>query len=272
MYTALLGHSAGVRPVAPQRLAMMAAISFTCMDEEMSLPSAWAFGMVGLTSSAAYAGIRSGVAVAVMRTRFASGDLATATLIDQILAETLGYIEESAVSLPRRSELMSGPLTELDPRFSDPNAAPTQWDETRQALEAAQLFWIATVRANGRPHSTPLVALWLDGAISFTTGATEQKAISLRQNPHVILLTGSNSWDEGLDIVIEGEAVQARASDDDLLKRLANTWATKWDGRWRFEARDGVFQHEGAGAALVFLVTPIKVLAFAKGGDSHTRY
>jgi hypothetical protein len=122
------------------------------------------------------------------------------------------------------------------------------------------------------PHITPLVAVWLDGAIYFSTGATEQKAINLRQNPHVILMTGCNSWDEGLDIVVEGEAVQVQATDDGLLKRLAKTWATKWDGRWRFEARDGAFHPEGGGAALVFLVTPNKVLAYAKGAFSHTRY
>ncbi len=51
--------------------------------------------------------------------------------------------------------------TELDPRFSDPNADPTSWDEARRALESAELAWITTVRADGRPHVTPLVAVWL---------------------------------------------------------------------------------------------------------------
>src|SRR5437868_7108752 len=98
---------------------------------------------------------------------------------------------------------MSEPLTELDARFSDPHAVATEWDETRRALESADIFWISTVRADGRPHVTPLVAVWLDGAIHFSTGATEQKAINLRGNPHVILTTGSDQWDKGLDVVIE---------------------------------------------------------------------
>lgn len=56
---------------------------------------------------------------------------------------------------------MTNPVTTLDPRFSDPGAVATDWDETRRALEAAQLFWITTVRRDGRPHVTPLVAVWI---------------------------------------------------------------------------------------------------------------
>ena len=85
---------------------------------------------------------------------------------------------------------MSEPTTALDPRFSQPGAEPTAWDDTMQALEAAELFWITTVRADGRPHVSPLVAVWLDGAIHFSTGAGEQKAHNLRANPQVILTTG----------------------------------------------------------------------------------
>jgi nitroimidazol reductase NimA-like FMN-containing flavoprotein (pyridoxamine 5'-phosphate oxidase superfamily) len=65
---------------------------------------------------------------------------------------------------------MKQPVTELDTRFSDQDAVATDWEETRRALEEAELFWISTVRADGRPHVTPLVAVWLDDAIYFATG------------------------------------------------------------------------------------------------------
>jgi general stress protein 26 len=165
---------------------------------------------------------------------------------------------------------MKEPVTKIDSRFSDPDAIATEWDETRRVLEMAELFWISTVRADGRPHVTPLVAVWLDGAIYFSAGATEQKAMNLRGNPHVILTTGCNRWDTGLDVVVEGDA--ARVSDDTVLGGLAEAWARKWDGRWRFEARDGALHAEPGGAALVYGVRPIKVLAFAKGHFSHTRH
>jgi general stress protein 26 len=164
---------------------------------------------------------------------------------------------------------MTEPVTELDPRFSDPETVATSWDQTRRTLEGAELFWISTVRSGGLPHVTPLVAVWLDEAIYFCTGPTEQKAVNLSRNPHVILMTGCNDWERGLDVVVEGDAVQI--TDDHLLERLAAAWATKWDGQWRFEPRDGAFHHE-SGTALVFSVSPSKVLAFGKGEFSHTRH
>jgi general stress protein 26 len=164
---------------------------------------------------------------------------------------------------------MTRPVTTIDERFSDPGAVATGWDETRRTLETVGLFWIATVRADGRPHVSPLVAVWLDGAIHFSTGATEQKAINLRGNPHVVLTTGCNTWDHGLDVVVEGDAIQV--TDDEMLERLAEAWTAKWDGRWRYEARNGAFHH-GRGTALVFSVVPTKILAFAKGTFTHTRH
>jgi len=116
--------------------------------------------------------------------------------------------------------------------------------------------------ALGRPHVTPLVAVWAEGALHFCTGAEEQKFANLRVNPHVVLTTGCNRWDQGLDVVVEGDAV--RVTDEDTLRRLAQAWATKWDGQWQFTVRDGCFQHE-PGAAIVFSVTPSKVFAHAKG-------
>ena len=166
---------------------------------------------------------------------------------------------------------MQQPVTELDTRFSDENAVATDWEETRRALEDAELFWITTVRVDGRPHVTPLVAVWLDDAIHFATGAGEQKAVNLRTNQNVILMTGCNEWQGGLDIVVEGEAVQVK--EETVLERLAEAWGKKWDGRWHYEVREGSFRHEAnADAILVFSVKPTKVLAFAKGTFGQTRH
>ena len=57
---------------------------------------------------------------------------------------------------------MQEPVTELDVRFSDPGAKATPWAKARAALETAQLSWLTTVRADGRPHVTPLVSVWLE--------------------------------------------------------------------------------------------------------------
>jgi nitroimidazol reductase NimA-like FMN-containing flavoprotein (pyridoxamine 5'-phosphate oxidase superfamily) len=170
---------------------------------------------------------------------------------------------------------MNEPVTKMDTRFSEPDGVVTEWAETRRVLETAEVFWLSTVRADGRPHATPLVAVWLDGAIHFCTADTEQKAVNLRGNPRVILTTGCNHWEEGLDVVVEGDAV--RITDHGMLERLARVWATKWDGRWQYLVRDGCFYHHDEhevlpDSILVFSVKPTKVFAFAKGNFSHTRH
>jgi nitroimidazol reductase NimA-like FMN-containing flavoprotein (pyridoxamine 5'-phosphate oxidase superfamily) len=165
---------------------------------------------------------------------------------------------------------MGTPATTLDQRFSQPDAVATSWDQTRLVLETAELFWITTVRGDGRPHVTPLVAVWLDEAIYFCTGATEQKYLNLRGNPHVTLTTGCNGWDSGLDVMVEGDAVPV--TDDGTLKRLAEAWQAKWDGRWQWQVYDGSFHHEHGEASPVFSVHPAKVLAFGKGTFSHTSH
>jgi general stress protein 26 len=164
---------------------------------------------------------------------------------------------------------MDEPVTKLDERFSEPGASPTSWSSAEKVLDEAQLSWISTVRADGRPHVTPLVAVWLDGAVYFCTGPEEQKALNLAANPHVVLTTGCNQWDQGLDVVVEGEA--HLVAERRTLERLAAAWATKWDGSWQFEVTDEGFRHE-AGHALVYGVEPAKVLAFGKGPFSHTRH
>jgi hypothetical protein len=116
-----------------------------------------------------------------------------------------------------------------------------------------------------------VVAVWYEGAIYFSTGDTEQKYRNLRSNPHVLLMTGSTHWNEGLDVVVEGDAVQVR--DDEVLTRLAQVWITKWDGRWQYQVGNGAFYSEDGGTIPVFSVTPNKVYAYSEGDPfSHTRH
>lgn len=78
-----------------------------------------------------------------------------------------------------------------------------------------------------------------------------------------------NTWNRGLDIVVEGHA--RRVDDDDRLVQLAALWASKYHGDWQFTVADGAF-HEGTGTAIVYALAPDKILAFAKGPFAQTRY
>src|SRR6202142_1391452 len=123
---------------------------------------------------------------------------------------------------------MTTPLTTLNPQFSSPEASAAGWDETRRVLTEAELFWVTTVRSDGRPHVTPLVAVWTDDALNFSVGVDEQKAVNLRSNDNVVLTTGRNSWDQGLDVIVEGRATRVTTADE--LTRANEAWTHKWDG------------------------------------------
>jgi general stress protein 26 len=159
--------------------------------------------------------------------------------------------------------------TKIDTRFSDPAAGPTPWSDAARVLEQAELYWLTTVRADGRPHVTPLIGLAENETVYFCTGLREQKARNLEQNPQVALTTGSNTWAQGLDVVLEGTAV--RITDNGELQRLADAYEAKYGSFWHFDVGDGVFQ-SGGGDAAVFRIEADKLLAFAKDPHGQTTY
>ena len=158
----------------------------------------------------------------------------------------------------------------LDTRFSDPEAEPTPWAEAVGALERAELYWITTVRKDGRPHVVPLIGVVEDETFHFCTGLDEQKARNLEHDDRVAVTTGNNTWASGLDLVVEGTAV--RVSGDETLKRLAEMWEAKYGSVWHFDVADGMFRHSDGGGAAVFRVEPTKVLAFAKDPHGQTTF
>jgi general stress protein 26 len=165
--------------------------------------------------------------------------------------------------------MTSTPTARLDSRFSDPEAGPTPWPDAARALEEAELYWITTVRADGRPHVTPLIGVMRSGAVHFCTGLREQKARNLEHHVDVALTTGTNTWAEGLDVVVEGAAV--RIADRESLQGIADAYEEKYGSEWHFDVGDGVFG-VGEDAAAVFRVEPSKVLAFAKRPHGQTTY
>ena len=150
--------------------------------------------------------------------------------------------------------------------YSHPDAAPTPWEVGREHVAAAQTFWLSTVHPDGRPHVTPLIAVWHGEAIWFTTGPKERKARNLARNTSCVLTTGRNDLTDGdLDVVLEGAA--ERVVDDGALQPVAEAFAAKYGTQtWDFVVRDGAFTHRrAAGRALVFRVRPVRGWGFRKG-------
>jgi general stress protein 26 len=154
------------------------------------------------------------------------------------------------------------PVTELQQQLSSEGATATSWAEGRAGLEKAQVYWLSTVRPDGRPHVTPLVAVWLNGALYFTTGLTEQKVHNLGQNSHCVMTTGCNTFSEALDLVVEGEAVPVR--DKATLQPVAAKFAAKYESPFRFTVGDAALYSEGR-EVLTYRVTPTKAFAYGRG-------
>jgi hypothetical protein len=154
------------------------------------------------------------------------------------------------------------PKGTLDTRFSEATE-PVSWQQVSDALTAAELYWLTTVRRDGRPHTTPLVGAWV-----------EQKAQNLADSPAVTVTTGVNTWKDGLDVVLEGNA--ERLTGRDVLVPLADAIREKYRGEWDFTPDDDGFGYaDNSGAshtAHVYRVPPVKVLAFAKSPHGQTRF
>ncbi|GAA5084892.1 putative pyridoxamine 5'-phosphate oxidase family protein [Thermocatellispora tengchongensis] len=173
------------------------------------------------------------------------------------------------------------PETTLNPAYSDTHATATDWAEAREALRRAEVFWLTTVRPDGRPHVTPLLAVWHGEALYFCTGRGERKELNLRDNSNVALTTGVNALHRGLDIVVEGRAT--RVTDTGLLQALAQEWEAKYGPEWHFTVTvtvtvtgtgtgTGTFTGPDDTEALVFEVTPTTAFGFAKGGPEGGAY
>jgi pyridoxine/pyridoxamine 5'-phosphate oxidase len=162
------------------------------------------------------------------------------------------------------------PTSSFDQRFSNPAAGPTPWTDVAAALEQAELYWLTTVRADGRPHVTPLVGVVHEGAVHFCTGLREQKARNLEASAQVALTTGVNTWASGLDVVVEGRA--ARITDGAELQRIADAYEAKYGSVWHFDVAGDGFASEGGGPAAVFRIVPAKVIAFAKEPHGQTTF
>jgi len=155
------------------------------------------------------------------------------------------------------------PVTELS-AFSSPNATPSEWSLGRAALMNAEVYWLSTVRPDGRPHVTPLLGVWLAGAMYFCTGPDERKAKNLAEHRHCVLTTGRNTLDR-LDLALEGTA--ETVGDGDELGRVADAYESKYGPH--FAAPEGTWS--GLGDAIrraeipVYRVAPETAFGFGMG-------
>jgi hypothetical protein len=162
------------------------------------------------------------------------------------------------------------PSVELAP-FSSPGALATAWAQGREEFARARLYWLSTVRPDGRPHVTPLLGVWLRGALYICTGSGERKAKNLTRNPNCVLTTGRNDLD-GLDLVIEGQAVMVGEKPE--LRNVADAFEAKYGQHFAAEGTwAGLGDAIREATVVVYRVAPTTAFGFGKGQQySQTRW
>lgn len=115
-------------------------------------------------------------------------------------------------------------------------------------------IWVGTVRADGRPHMTPVWFIWLEDpmALYFAISAYSVKWLNLIGNPNVVA-----SLPDPLNVlIIEGEGHPASRETRDV---LGDYFYNKYE--WDFRYDDGDYR--------LIEIIPRKVLAWGDGFDEN---
>jgi hypothetical protein len=135
------------------------------------------------------------------------------------------------------------------------------WAWAQERLETTSVYWVASVRPDGRPHVTPIWGVWVDGAFWMEGGPRTRRFRNLAENPAAVV-----HLERGDDVVIvEGVADKVTDLDDGLTRRLLAGYS-KYIATHSYEA-DPVNWREG-----IWRVRPRKVMAWSRFPTDATRW
>jgi hypothetical protein len=136
---------------------------------------------------------------------------------------------------------------------------PWSWAEER--LISAPIYWIATTRPDGKPHSRPVSGVWLATGFWFSTGSRTRT--NLRRNTAITVHIGGHEI-----VIIEGTAATETGGDD--LHEMCDAFSQKYGYRME-PTEDGVSVRHGV-AVPAFRVCPKVVFGWDEQWKSPTRW
>jgi hypothetical protein len=128
------------------------------------------------------------------------------------------------------------------------------WSWADEQLAKSRNYWIASTRADGRPHVAPVWGVWFDGAVYFSSARSSIKAQNLLARPDVIV-----HLESGDDVVI----VEGRAVEVTDMVRLKEVSAIYWP-------KYGMPVSEPDPSGLWFVVAPRVVLGWLEKDYPNT--
>ncbi len=133
------------------------------------------------------------------------------------------------------------------------------WAEVRSRLESAKAYWVATCRADGRPHVVPVDGLWLDDVWYYGGGADAVHVRTVRAHPHAVMHLPDTHW----TVIVEGRVVRTDP-DPGLAQRLLASSNAKYP---EYGAATDAGAYEGTLA-----LHPSTVLAWSSYPTDATRF
>ncbi len=139
------------------------------------------------------------------------------------------------------------------------------WSTVEARLTTARHYWLATVRADGRPHVVPRWGAWLDGSLSYDGSPDTVHARNAERNAACTLTIG-----EGADaIILEGESRRSEPLTGDGGVRLAAAIGDKY-GEDGYRPEPDAWSGPDAGGLRLF--TPVKAMAWFDFPTDLTRF
>jgi uncharacterized pyridoxamine 5'-phosphate oxidase family protein len=99
------------------------------------------------------------------------------------------------------------------------------WSWAEEQLTTSRNYWICTTRPDGRPQAMPVWAVWLYGAVWFSSGRTTRRVRNIARNPEVVV-----HLESGDEVVILDGRVE-EVEDPETFARVAEAFEVKYDMR-----------------------------------------
>ncbi len=134
------------------------------------------------------------------------------------------------------------------------------WSHVTERLSEAMHYWIGTCRPDGRPHVSPIWAVWLDGCVFFDGSPETRRGKNITRNPNITV-----NLESGSDVVILEGIAEDVTPDLDLRRRLSQAYTAKY-------AESGYSPGPETWEQGIYRVRPRRVLAWTTFPTDCTRW
>ena len=149
-------------------------------------------------------------------------------------------------------------LLSLPKGYGTPST-PLSWEDVRERLARSPAYWLASTRADGRPHVVARDGIWLDDALWYGGSEDTVHTRNIRKEPRVVAHIG-----DGKEAIIVEGAVAHIVLAAEAARDLAAAAMRKYPQYGRIDPAS-----YGDG---VWVLRPARVLAWTRFPTDATRF